>query len=84
LKEKKECSTHLDEILEKNAALYNWLMDNMRWTSTSVRKTNLFWWEETQILTSHAAPKDHYIVDIMETGHQTRNDASAIISFNER
>jgi acetylornithine deacetylase/succinyl-diaminopimelate desuccinylase-like protein len=23
LKEKKECSTHLDEILEKNAALYN-------------------------------------------------------------
>jgi hypothetical protein len=27
--------------------------------------------------------KDLYTVDIMETGHQSCNDASAIISFNE-
>jgi hypothetical protein len=27
--------------------------------------------------------KDPYTVDIMETGHKSCNDASAIISFNE-
>jgi hypothetical protein len=29
------------------------------------------------------ASKDPYTVDIMETGHKSCNDASAIISFNE-
>jgi hypothetical protein len=59
-------------------------MDNMRWSSSSVWKKQIYFGVrgDTIDLTVYAS-KDPYTVDIMETGHQSCNDASAIISFNE-
>jgi hypothetical protein len=58
-------------------------MDNMRWTSTSVRKKQIYFGvrgDANLDLTVYAS-KDHYIVDIMETGTKPCNDASAATSM---
>jgi hypothetical protein len=56
----------------------------MRWSSSSVWKKQIYFGVrgDTNLdLTVYASKT--LTVDIMETGHQSCNDASAIISFNE-